>query len=269
MASPAARQDVIKAAHLAASRGARVVGLGALTAPATGGGLTILDEIPRGVILTNGNALTAAIVRQNVSEAAQYLSGRDGRKAVVAIVGCTGSVGSATTQRLAADGFELLLIGRSPMRVERQFSDLQSATFSGQVADIKHADVVVLLTNDPAALVTPDTPASGSIVIDCSQPANIPRDRYPEFAQLGIAVVEGGLVRIPEYSSTDDFGFSDPTVTFACLAEAYLLARSGSREHSVGRCAAEKAVKMEQLAARFGVEACRLDMQLQKCAHAS
>jgi len=39
-----ARRDVVSAALLAISRGAKVIGLGALTAPATGGGLTILRD---------------------------------------------------------------------------------------------------------------------------------------------------------------------------------------------------------------------------------
>jgi hypothetical protein len=67
--------------------GAEVVGLGALTGPATGGGLSIVRELSRKVILTNGNALTAAIVRQKVITAARSLC--DPREAIVAIVGCT------------------------------------------------------------------------------------------------------------------------------------------------------------------------------------
>lgn len=257
-----ARHDVMTAVHLAVSRGAKVVGLGALTAPATGGGLTIVRELPRTVTLTNGNALTAAMVRANVIAASRFLCGSDSRTVQVAIVGCTGSVGGAATRLLAEDGYKLILIGRNRPRVEREFPDLPQAVCSGDVSDIANADISVLLTNDPAALVMPDLPRRNSIVIDCSQPANVPRALYPEMAKRGVAVVEGGLVFIPDYSNTDDFGFSCRNETFACLAETYLFARCGIREHSVGRCKAEDALRMERTAERFGIQARHLDFSL-------
>ncbi|HLJ91490.1 MAG TPA: hypothetical protein VKZ53_32120 [Candidatus Angelobacter sp.] len=253
MVTPKARQDVLGAAQLAMSRGAKVIGLGALTAPATGGGLSLVRELPGSITVTNGNALTAAVVRSNVVAAARFLCGTDARKVRVAIVGCTGSVGGAATYLLAADGYQLVLIGRNQQRVEREFPDLTEAVASGNIADISSADITVLLTSDAGAIVTPELPREGAIVIDCAQPANIPQQNYPQFAARGIAVVEGGLVRIADYSSTDDFGFSHRTDTFACLAETYLIARSGIREHSVGRCQAEPALRMERLAERFGV----------------
>jgi len=257
-----ARRDVVSAALLAISRGAKVIGLGALTAPATGGGLTILREIPANITVTNGNALTAAVVRSNVVAASRFLSGSDPHKVTVAIVGCTGSVGGAATYLLAQDGYRLILIGRNRPRVEREFPDLTGATHSGSVADIQNADIVVLLTSDPAALVTPDMPRAGCIIIDCAQPVNISHSAHCDFAKRGISVVEGGLVRIPDYSSTDDFGFPCRTDTFACLAETYLFARTGIREHSVGRCKPEGATRMERLAARFGVQPRPLNFSL-------
>ena len=249
-----ARLDVVEAAHLAIKRGAKVIGLGALTAPATGGGLTIMREMPPNVTVTNGNALTAAIVRSNVAAASEFLCGSDPGKIKVAIVGCTGSVGAAATRLLASQGYDLILIGRNKQRAEREFPEISKVTYSGGVADVRNADISVLLTNDPAAHVTPEMPREGSIVIDCSQPLNIQPTAYPEFARRGIAVVEGGMVRIPDYSSTDNFGFSCRTETFSCLAETYLFARCGIREHSIGRCKAEDALRMERMAERFGIQ---------------
>jgi predicted amino acid dehydrogenase len=202
------------------------------------------------------------MVRLNVVAASRFLCGTDASSVRVAIVGCTGSVGGAVTYLLASDGYRLILIGRNQQRVEREFPDLSAAKFSGSISDIANADIVILLTSDPAALVTPDLPGEGCIIIDCAQPVNIPHTDYSEFAKRRIAVVEGGLVRIPDYSSTDNFGFSCRNDTFACLAETYLFARSGIREHSVGRCQAEPAIRMERLAARFGVQPKPLDFSL-------
>jgi fatty aldehyde-generating acyl-ACP reductase len=268
MTGPEARRDVVAAAHLAVSRGARVIGLGALTAPATGGGLTIIRDLPHNVTLTNGNALTAAIVFRNVADASRTLLGSSRRGAVVAIVGCTGSVGSSATRLLADAGYRLILIGRNHLRVERDFADLPTAVRSEHLGDIASADVVVLLTSDASARVTADLPKEGSVVIDCAQPANILRTSYSEFGRRGITVVEGGIVRIVGYSSTDDFGFSDHGDTFACLAETYVVARCGVREHSVGRRTAEDARRIERLAARCGVEARPLDFTCRPLANA-
>jgi fatty aldehyde-generating acyl-ACP reductase len=269
MITPEARHDVIGAAHLAIKRGARVIGLGALTAPATGGGLTMMRSMPQNVTVTNGNALTAAIVRSNVMAASKSLCGSDPGKVKVAIVGCTGSVGAAATRLLASHGYDLILIGRNQQRAEREFPDLSKVTYSGQIADVGNADISVLLTNDSAAHVTPDLPRAGSIVIDCSQPLNILPKAYPDFARRGIAVVEGGMVRIDDYSSTDDFGFTCRTETFSCLAETYLFARCGIREHSIGRCKAEDALRMERLAERFGIRPRPLEFSLGNGAAAS
>jgi predicted amino acid dehydrogenase len=262
MIVPEARHDVVSAAQLAINRGAKVIGLGALTAPATGGGLAIVRHLPSNVTVTNGNALTAAMVHSNTVAAAHYLCGTDAAKVSVAVVGCTGSVGNALTYLLARDGFQLILIGRNQQRVEREFTDIPKAVCSGDITDIRNADIVVLLTSDPTALIMPELPRKDCIIIDCAQPANIPHHSYVEFRKRGISVVEGGMVRIPEYSSTDDFGFSCRTDTFACLAETYLFARSGIREHSVGRCHADPALRMKNLAERFGIQPRPLDFSL-------
>jgi fatty aldehyde-generating acyl-ACP reductase len=254
MLRPEARHDVLEAAHLAVQRGAKVIGLGALTAPATGGGLTMTQHLPQNVTVTNGNSLTAAIVRSNVVAASQYLSGTDASNLRIAIVGCTGSVGAAATRLLAQKQYRLILIGRNRQRAEREFTDLSGALYSGDISDIRNADITVLLTSEPAARVTPELPRENSIVIDCAQPLNIEPSSYPGFWKRGIAVVEGGMVHIPDYSSTDNFGFSCRNETFACLAETYLFARCGIREHSVGRCKVEDALSLERLAGRFGIQ---------------
>ncbi|HET7437167.1 MAG TPA: hypothetical protein VFN10_20840 [Thermoanaerobaculia bacterium] len=245
------RRWVAEGVALAASRGTRVIGLGGLTAPATGGGLTLRDVVPRGVTLTNGNALTAAIVRDNVEEAATLVDA--GRRAQVAIVGCTGSVGEAASHLVASAGFPLTLIGRSRSRVEKTFAGL-GARASGDLRDARNADIVVLLTSDATARFTPEHARAGAIVIDCAQPSNIPAYEYELFAAHGISVVEGGLVRIPGYVCTGETT-GVRGAAFACLAETYLFSCSGIREHSIGRPSVQQALKMARLAASRGITA--------------
>lgn len=237
---------------LAAKRGTSVIGLGGLTATATRGGATLVDGLPKGVTLTTGNALTAAIARHNVIEAGDALGLGSG--ATVAVVGCTGSVGVAASRLLADAGFGLVLIGRTVARVHRELGALaRSSLVSADQRDIAKADVVLLLTSDSTARLTPDVPRPGSVVIDFAHPVNVETARYGEFLQREVRVVQGGLVLIPGYQCTADLNLPDRRSTLACLAETYLFARESIREHSVGLATVELAAYLERVAARHGV----------------
>jgi fatty aldehyde-generating acyl-ACP reductase len=253
------RRLVVESARLAADRGARVIGLGALTAPATRGGRSLLPRLPPGVTLTTGNAFTAVVARDNVDEAIAALDLR--RPARVAVVGCTGSVGAAATRLLAEAGLELILIGPDAERVRRSFANLAGpAVFSGDLADVRRADVVLLLTNAPTARLRPglfrdphrERAGQTTVVVDLAQPLNVPRERQASFRRRGVTVVEGGLAEIPGYATTFDLG-NPAGATFACLAETYLFAREGLREHAVGPASVELARTLQRVARRHGV----------------
>jgi predicted amino acid dehydrogenase len=66
-------------------------------------------------------------------------------------------------------------------------------------------------------------------------------------------VVEGGIVRVPDYWCSVDLGLADRADTTACVAEAYLFAREGIQAHSVGRPTTELARRLERAALRHGV----------------
>ncbi len=264
---PDGKRCIAEAVKLAGARGARVVGLGALTAPATRGGLTLLQELPKRVTLTTGNALTAAIACSNVTEAAKAIGLASAAR--VAVVGCHGSVGTAASRKLAAGGADLMLIGRTVARVERQLPDLlPCAQISADLRDLVHADVVLLLTSDPSALLTPDILRPGSVVIDLSHPVNIPPAHYRDYLDRDIAVVQGGLVHIPQYHSTLDFRLPSRRAALACLAETYLFSREGISEHSVGPACAELATELEAIAARHGIRPWPLGLPAQVPAQA-
>ncbi len=248
------QRAIVEAVKLAASRGSQVVGLGALTAPATHGGLSLLDGLPKGLTVTTGNALTAAVARQNVMEAIAALNRQISPR--VAVVGCTGSVGVAASRLLAQAGLDLVLVGRSAHRVEAELPDLvQRFEVSRDGLGTARCDIVLLLTGDRTARLTPELVKPGAVVIDFAQPANIERAAYAAFASRGVRVVQGGIVKIPNYYCTAELGLPDRRHSFACLAETYLFAREGIREHSVGRASTEIALHLEKVAARHGVTA--------------
>jgi predicted amino acid dehydrogenase len=244
-----AHRAVAAAVDLAIERGARVIGLGALTAPATAGGRALLKRLPAGVTLTNGNALTAAVVRRNVREAIARLGSSRPR---VALLGATGSVGIALSRLLAEEGLNLTLIGASMGRIERTLGDLLAAGHTGTVGldALYSADIGVLLTNASAARVAPEMVAPGTILIDVAQPPNAADEDLAAFVAAGVEVVPGGVVRIPGYCCRQDFGLPSPQDTFACLAETYVLAREGLREHSTGTPAPEYVEAIARAASR-------------------
>lgn len=246
------RAQIDEAVRVAAGRGTRVIGLGALTAPATRGGQTLVPKVPKGVTLTTGNAFTAAVARRNVVEAAQARG--LGTDAVVAVVGCTGSVGVAAARLLHRAGFRLVLIGRRTTRVHKELADLvPHATVSGTIDDVAGADVILLLTGDPTARITPDLPKPGAVVLDLAHPLNIPKDEYSAFALRDVEVVQGGLVLIPGYRCVQEMRLPDRHCALACLTETYLFAKAGITEHSVGQASVELALELEYIAAQYGV----------------
>lgn len=251
----AGRALVAKAAGLAVQRGARVIGLGGLTSPATRGGSLLLPGLRSGFTVTTGNAYTAVVARDNVLEACASLPLH--RQPTVAVVGCTGSVGAAATRLLADEDLQLILVGRSEFRVRETLSDVldERMTVCSDIVGVAEADVVLLLTSDPSARLRPlifERCDRGVIVIDVAQPANVTPLLYPEFERLGVAVVEGGVVDVPGLSCTYDLGLPGNS-TFACLAETYLFAREGIAQHSVGPASVDLARVLERAAQRRGL----------------
>jgi fatty aldehyde-generating acyl-ACP reductase len=246
------REEILRAAHILVDRGARIIGLGAITAPATNGGAWLADRLPGHVTITNGNAYTAAVLRQNVLQIKDGLAACD-RPSRVAILGCTGSAGSALSRLLAESCPDLILIGRTVSKVRQMFGDTASeATFSDSLADLAAAQIIVALTSDASGRLTPELMRAGSVVIDAAEPANISDEDALAWREH-VTVVRGGRVQIPDYHCTYDFGFEEATETFACLAETYLFAREGICDHSVGAADAGFAKRLERAALRHRV----------------
>ena len=250
MFSTLASRKIIEAMELARQRGAKTVGLGGWTSSATIGGKSLLPYAD-GISLTNGNAYTAFTVVSQVTEAAHILGLE--RPIKVGILGCTGSVGIPATHLLAEAGFELILVGRNEIRVRNLFGDLPGSTQSGDPSTLREADIVVLLTSGGEADLKESHISDSTMVLDFAQPANLSGEFHNAVQGRNITVMEGGLVTIPGYRNTLDWGFKNAMSTFACLAETFLFSREGLRGHSVGRPSLEFVRRIERVAKRHGV----------------
>ncbi|MDQ1531132.1 MAG: fatty aldehyde-rating acyl-ACP reductase [Microbacteriaceae bacterium] len=236
-----------EAIEFAASRGAELVGLGALTAPATGGGARLRSR--RDVGVTNGNAFTAAATVRAAAAIAAGLA----RPPVIALVGATGSVGGAVTRMVAASGIasELLLVARTSGTLTALAAELgPGVTTSVRLEDCRRADLVVLMTAAPDALLEPEHLRHGAIVLDDTQPRNTGRGLLA--ARPDVTVLDGGLVLTPGLLRTGRSIGIDAGTSFACLAEAALLALDGHRGHgTIGRPSLQQVARMDGLAAEY------------------
>jgi fatty aldehyde-generating acyl-ACP reductase len=183
--------------------------------------------------VTNGNAYTAAVVDSQVRRLLdEHRFGAGGRR--VAVVGASGSVGSAVTMLLARDAVVegLTLIARSRPKLQSlaaKVSEQVPAIVSGDLADAAGADLVILLTASADALLRPEHLAPGALVLDATQP----RNTSPELCarRPDVLVVDGGVVDIPSLRLVGgDIGLPDGRA-YACFAETAMLALAGHRGH--------------------------------------
>lgn len=225
------RRRVSRAVDRAVALGADVVGLGALTATVTGGGVTLRERTD--IAVTNGNAFTAAIVEDQIRMLLPQVA-TGATRPHIAVVGASGSVGTAVTKLLARDpaGARLTLIARTAPRVQA----LAAAVAEDVEVDVAHtidavrdADLVVLLTASADTLLGPEHLGRGAVVLDATQP----RNTSPALAAArpDVLVVDGGIVTIPSLRLIGgDIGLPDGR-SYACFAETAILALTGHTGH--------------------------------------
>lgn len=237
---------VTRCVDYAASIGAGVVGLGALTATVTAGGVSLRGRTDIGV--TNGNAYTAAIVED------QLLAMLDDRRRV-AVVGATGSVGTTLVRLLARAGSvdSLTLVARGAPKLaalQREVGGRVPTTITTDMVDVRDADAVVLLTASSDALLGPEHLAPGALVLDATQPRNTHPDlvaRRPD-----VTVVDGGVVEIPTMQLRGSSIGLPPGRGYACFAETFLLGLAGHTGHfSIGVPTLDQVDHVRDLARRF------------------
>lgn len=224
-----------QAMDLAVQMGADIVGLGAFISPVTMGGRLVADDTR--ISVTNGNAYTAVITWKRVN---QLIRKCESKKPVVALVGATGSVGSLVAKLLVKhnDTAEYLLVARNKRKLNNlalhlmELNEDTRVSISTDMADVKCADIVVLLTSAPDALLQSEHLKHGAVVLDDTLPRNTDASLLKKRPDL--VIIDGGLVSVPHIKFSNGIGLP-PGVSFACLAETILLARFGHKENfSIG-----------------------------------
>jgi fatty aldehyde-generating acyl-ACP reductase len=242
---------IVETAELLAQAGAKVVGLGALTAVVPDSGVSVAKASP--VPVTTGNTYTVATAVEGTLEAAR-LMGHEPAEATAAVVGATGSIGRVCAQMLSEKVGRMILVGRDEGRLKAVAEELprESVVSADSGSSLPQADIVVTVTSAVDVVVGPEHLKPGAVVCDVARP----RDVSPEVARKrkDVLVIEGGVVRVPD---TVEFGFDfgfPPKTAYACMAETMILALEERYEpYTLGRdISLEKVREISALAEKHG-----------------
>lgn len=216
---------LIQAGRIAERLGAGILGLGAFTKIVGDRGLTVARELAIGV--TTGNSLTAATAVEGALAAAARME-IDLRRARVAVLGATGSIGAVCCRLLAPQVGGLVLAARHLDRLEALAARLRSeaaadVAVTSDVRDaVSSAEIVLTVTSATDVLVEPEDLRPGAVVCDVARPRNVSRLVYER--RRDVLVIDGGVIDVPGPVDFGlDFGFP-PGTCEACMAETMLLA---------------------------------------------
>ena len=227
---------IVETGKIAEELGAKILGLGAFSSIVGDAGVTIAERL--NIAVTSGNSYTVATALEGTREAAR-LMGKDLRDAEVAIVGASGSIGSACARILSREVRHINLIARRIAPLEELAQELNghgAATFSVS-SDVKSclhkADVVIAVTSAVDFIIDPADLKSGAVVCDVARPRNVSRNVSAQ--RNDVLVIEGGVIHVP--GNVDfhfNFGFP-PQTCFACMAETMILAEGRYENFTLGR----------------------------------
>jgi len=247
-------RKIIQTGRLAERLGARILGLGAYTSVVGDGGLTVAQALE--VPVTSGDSYTVAVSVRALLDAGRAV-GVDPERAVAAVVGATGAIGSASARWLARTVPHLILVARREGALRALADQIAQetgalVTFSIQIESIAEADLILTATSAGRPLIFPEHLKPGAVVCDVARP----RDVSPKVVREreDVLLIDGGLVAVPEGV---DFGFDyglPPGLTFACMAETVALALEGRFEdYTVGkRISLDRIAEIEEIARRHG-----------------
>ncbi len=231
-ALPFVYDRLIQCGHLAERQGARILGLGAFTKIVGDRGLTVASNLK--IPVTTGNSYTAATAVEGALLATERM-GIDARQARAAVIGATGSIGTACSVMLARAVGHLTLVARTRGPLEALASSLRS-TGRAEVdvaTDVKsavhEADLILTVSSATDVLIEPEDLRPGAIVCDVARPRNVSQIVYER--RKDVLVIDGGVIEVP---GEVDFGFNfgfPPRTCEACMAETIILALEGRYEN--------------------------------------
>jgi len=225
---------IIQSAKIAEGLGVKIVGLGGYTSVVGDKGYTVAKNV--NIAVTTGNSLTA----WSATEAVLLLARKqnvDLKKATLAIIGASGSIGSLCARRLSGHFAKVVITARRKEKLEELKQELNRTNktdiviFDDIHQAVKESDVIIVTTSAPEALINLNELKKGAIICDISIPKNITETSK----RNDIISFAGGLIKLP---FEIDFGTKTGLpkgVIYGCIAETILLTIEGNfTNYSIG-----------------------------------
>ena len=225
-------ERLITCGRMAQDLGAKIIGLGAFTAVAGDGGITLAKNLD--IAVTTGNSYTVATALEATLDAAARM-GVEMADATAAVVGATGSIGKTCAHVLSGKAARVILIGRDMERLEAARSEMpveyrdKIAITTDIASGLRDADIIITVTSAVDVVVLPEHLKIGAVVCDVARPRDVSVRVAKE--RDDVLVIEGGVVAVP--GADLDFGMSfgfPPKTAYACMSETMMLALEGRYE---------------------------------------
>lgn len=246
-----AKKKILQAIRLAEKMGANITGLGAFISSVTHAGEDIVNCSK--TFITSGNSLAAGVTIAAIEKILNNIN----HKINLAIIGATGSIGSAISKILASrDDFNpLILVGRTQEHLEELKNEIIKINLSKKISitteinDIKTADIIIVATNAKDAIIRPEHLKQDALIYDITQPRNTSKE--VEEKRKDVKLIDGGLVKTSDINYHFNFGIPLETA-FSCLAETMILAAENINKHySLGKVEVEKVEEISNLAEKY------------------
>lgn len=237
-----AKRRILQTVRFSEKLGAKIIGLGALTASMTDGGVYLSDKVKCGV--TSGHAYTTAIIVDMLEGVAKIME-RDLSSLSVAVVGAAGYMGNPVSRLVAKKNpGRLFLVDRqrkkqSLEKLAKEISeprkevvDPRRVVVSINLSKLKEADIIIVVTNSLEVIIKSEHLKPGAVVLDDTAPRNTSMELVVQRPDILILDV---VAQAPDVLSNFNFRFPLKHDIYTCLGEALILgARHWKQNYAVG-----------------------------------
>jgi fatty aldehyde-generating acyl-ACP reductase len=266
---------VIAGCKACAKQGAKIIGLGAMTAMPGRGGRTVAEYMKTAV--TTGNSYTAATAIRATRMAIARMD-IDPSSATLAVLDAGSPIGRAASILLGPEFKRVLLVGRSRTGLASVEADVVAeAAKSGRPTveagaqavpegaiqveirtdvgqAVREAQVLVMASAKLSPLIDPADIAPGGVVCDVARPREL--SGRVRAARPDVLAIDGGVIRVPgEMDLGVDLGLG-PGLALACMAEPMILALEERYvDYTLGQeVSVERVREIDALATKHGFE---------------
>lgn len=224
-----ALRRILQAVKKAKSKGAKYVGLGAMTASLSKGGRDVIQHVP-GVFVTTGRTFTIINIVDYVLSMTKLFE-LSKENSIIGIVGAAGGIGSGTATVLAHHGFKNFIL----IDLERKLESIKNTIkiietrhgnscqleISHKISEVSRCNIIIAATSAPEAVIRSEDVNPGTIIINDAQPSDI----SPEIVRnrKDVIVIEGGALSTDKINCHLNMGLVSKNDIFSCLAETLIL----------------------------------------------